>query len=68
MVKNQPSNARGMGLIPGQGTNVAHTVGELCLRVTTIEPVNKQIKGAVHMNISLAILKTGENTALIIFY
>ena len=31
VLKNQPSNAGDLGLIPGQGTEIPHTVGQLSL-------------------------------------
>ena len=37
MVKNPPSNAGDMGLIPGQGTKIPHATGQLSPRATTTE-------------------------------
>ena len=39
MIKNPPSNAGDVGLIPGQGTKISHAVEQLSLRATTTEPV-----------------------------
>ena len=36
MVKNPPSNAGNMGLIPSRGMNIAHAVQRLSLRATII--------------------------------
>ena len=38
MVKNPPSNAEDMGLIPDQGTKIPHATGQLSLRAITAEP------------------------------
>ena len=38
VVKNLPSNAGDMGLIPGQGTKIPHATGQLSPRATTTEP------------------------------
>ena len=35
VVKNQPSNAGGAGLIPGRGTKMLHAVGQLSLQAAT---------------------------------
>ena len=43
MVKNLPSSARDMDLIPGQGTKVSHDSGQLSLTTTT-EPSSSNIK------------------------
>ena len=37
MVKNPPSNAGGIGLIPGQGTKIPHSTGQQSPRVTVGE-------------------------------
>ena len=37
VVKNLPSNARGTGLIPGQGTKIPHAMGQLSLSTATTE-------------------------------
>ena len=37
MVKNPPSNAGDVGLIPGQGSKIPHVAGQLSLRATTTE-------------------------------
>ena len=37
MVKNLPSNAGDVGLIPGRGTKIPHATGELSLCTTTTE-------------------------------
>ena len=39
VVKNPPSNAGDMGLIPGQGTKIPHAVGQLSPLTTTTELV-----------------------------
>ena len=39
MVKNPPSNAGDVGLIPGQGTEIPHAAEPLSLRATTVELV-----------------------------
>ena len=39
MVKNLPSNAGDVGLIPGQGTKIPHSVGQLSLHAAITEPV-----------------------------
>ena len=38
VVKNPPSNAGDMGLIPGQGTKIPHVAGQLSPLAETIEP------------------------------
>ena len=38
VVKNPPSNAGDVGLIPGQGTKIPHATGQLSPRTTTTEP------------------------------
>ena len=40
VVKNLPSSAGDTGLIPGQGTNIPHAVGQLSPHVTTTEPTH----------------------------
>ena len=37
MVKNLPSNAGDLGLIPGRGTKIPHAAGQLCPHATTTE-------------------------------
>ena len=37
MVKNPPSNAGNVGLIPGWGTKIPHAMGQLSLCATTTE-------------------------------
>ena len=37
MVKNPPSNAGYVGSIPGRGTKIPHTAGQLSPRTTTAE-------------------------------
>ena len=37
MVKNPPSNAGNMGSIPGRGTKIPHTSGQLSPHTTTVE-------------------------------
>ena len=39
VVKNPPCNARDVGLIPGQGTKIPSTVGQLSLLTTTTGPL-----------------------------
>ena len=39
MVKNMPPNAGGMGLIPGQETNIPHAVGQVSPHATTTGPM-----------------------------
>ena len=38
VVKNPPSNAGDVCLIPGRGTKIPHAVGQLSPRATTTEP------------------------------
>jgi len=38
LVKNLPSNAGDMGLIPGRGTKIPHAMRQLSLHATTTEP------------------------------
>ena len=38
MVKNPPSNAGDVGSIPGRGTKIPHTSGQLSLHATTKNP------------------------------
>ena len=40
MVKNLPSNAGYVGLIPGWGTKIPHAAGQLSLCAATTEPVH----------------------------
>ena len=54
MVKNPPSNAEDMGLIPGQGTKIPHAAEQLSPRITTTE--------LVHLNERARVLKTTEPT------
>ena len=44
MVKNLPSNAGDTGLIPGQGTRIAHAVGQLspCARTTELAGLSER--------------------------
>ena len=39
VVKNPPSNAGDVGLIPGQGTKIPHAMGQLSPHATTTELV-----------------------------
>ena len=39
VVNNPPCNARDVGLIPGQGTKIPHTM-ELSLRASTTKPAS----------------------------
>ena len=38
VVKNPPSDAGDVGLIPGQGNKIPHAKGQLCLYAATTEP------------------------------
>ena len=38
VAQNPPRNAGYAGSIPGQGTKIPHTTGQLSLRATTTEP------------------------------
>ena len=40
VVENRPSNAGNMGSIPGGGTNIPHTLGQLSLHTTTNNSLN----------------------------
>ena len=40
MVKNPPSNAGDVGLIPGQGTKIPHAVQPVSPRAATTEPMH----------------------------
>ena len=40
MVKSPPSNAGHVALSPGEGTKIAHAVGQLSLRAAATEPVH----------------------------
>ena len=44
LVKNPPSNAGDMSLIPGQGTEIPHAAGQLSLCAATPEEVGLQIQ------------------------
>ena len=44
MVKNPPSNAGNLGLIPGWGTKIPHAAGQLSPRATTTEPKHSREK------------------------
>ena len=44
MVKNPPSDAGDMSLIPGQGTEIPHAAGQLSLCTATTEEVGLQIQ------------------------
>ena len=56
VVKNPPSNARDVGLIPGQGTKIPHAVGQLSpSHTTTTEsahsgPCTPQLEKPKHHN------------------
>ena len=54
MVKNPPSNAEDMGLIPGQGTKIPHAAEQLSPRITTTE--------LVHLNERAPVPQTTEPT------
>ena len=42
VVKNPPSNAGDMGLIPGRGTKIPHATGQLSLHAATTEPAHSR--------------------------
>ena len=42
MVKSPPSNAGHVGLSPGEGTKIAHAVGQLSLRAAATEPMHSR--------------------------
>ena len=44
VVENPPSNAGGTSLIPGQGSKISHTKGQLSLRDTTREVCAPQLE------------------------
>ena len=44
VVKNPPSNAGGRGLIPVQGTKIAHAMGQLSLSAVTREALIPQLR------------------------
>ena len=39
MVKNPPSNAGDVSLIPGEGTKILHALGQISVCVATTEPM-----------------------------
>ena len=41
VVKNPPSDAGDVGLIPGQGTKIPHAMRQLSLPHATVEPAHK---------------------------
>ena len=41
VVKNLPSNAEDVGLIPGQGTKIPHAAGQLSLHAITREKLTR---------------------------
>ena len=45
MVKNLPSNAGDVGLIPGQGTKIPHAAEQISLRATTTESACRNQRG-----------------------
>ena len=45
-VKNLPSSAGDVGLIPGQGTKIPHAVGQVCLSVATRDVCVLQLEKA----------------------
>ena len=46
LVKNLPSSAGAMGLIPGRGTKLPHTMEQLNLHATTTEPAGHNYEEA----------------------
>ena len=50
VVKNPPSNAGGRSSIPGQGTKILHTSGQLNPHATTTEKRNRCDKDPVCQN------------------
>ena len=54
VIKNLPSDAGDMGLIPGQGTKIPHAAGQLSLHATTTE--------LTHFNKRAPVLQTTEPT------
>ena len=46
MVKNPPSNAVDVGLIPGLGTKIPHAAGQLSPRAATTEPTRSGARAA----------------------
>ena len=54
VVKNLPSNARSVGSIPGQATEIPHAVGQLSPRATTTE--------VMHLNERACMVQTTEPT------
>ena len=60
LVKNLPSNERDMGLIPGWGNKIPHTMRQLSLHATTTEPAwhNYREARALHWRSPWATVKT----------
>ena len=50
VVKNPPSNAGDMGLIPGQGTKIPRALGQLSPRTTTRESLCTTVKTQYSQN------------------
>ena len=50
VVKNPPSSAGGMGLIPGWGTEILHVSGQLSLCATTTESSEESVKAINNNN------------------
>ena len=48
VVKNPPSNAGDVGLIPGWGTKIPHAMGQLSPHATTTEPTSLKSPHAVN--------------------
>ena len=42
VVKNLPSNAGNLGLIPGRGTKTSHAAGQLSPHATTTDPLHSR--------------------------
>ena len=60
MVKNPPYNAEDMGLIPGQGTNIPHAMGQLSPHATITEPTHHNYRA--HASWSLHATTREEKT------
>ena len=50
VVKNLPSNARDIGLIPGHGTKIPHVSGQLSPHATRRIPSAASREGPMHYN------------------
>ena len=47
VVKNPPSNTKGMGVIPGWGTKIPHAMEQLNLYAATTESVSKTLRAPI---------------------